>query len=68
MNRFEKTHEELKKQLAHLGVFDADCPEEILNSAQNIISLAEAARNQQAVENELKLSPNTTSIATTEIE
>ncbi len=43
MNRFEKTHEELKRQLASLGIYDADCPAEIISSANEEAKVAEHA-------------------------
>ncbi|MGZ5242331.1 MAG: hypothetical protein ACXWDO_08040 [Bacteroidia bacterium] len=39
MNRFEKTHEELKRQLASLGIYDSDCPAEVFLAMKSEIDI-----------------------------
>lgn len=54
MNRFERTHEELKRQLASLGIYDSDCPIEISLNMKEEAETADKVQNPLIIENKIE--------------
>ncbi|RYD81863.1 MAG: hypothetical protein EOP53_05250 [Sphingobacteriales bacterium] len=59
MNRFEKTHEELKRQLASIGIYDSDCPADMLHATRNTAQMVEDSRKERALKVECDKNKNT---------